>query len=74
MNDIFQLANNDLIVCDFDTGLNDYSKNFKFADNLDVISKELIVLSKECSDKANAIMDRIAQAKGDKHLIQDIVF
>ena len=74
MNDIFQLADNDLIVCDFDTGLNDYSKNLKFADNLDVISKELTVLSKECSDKANAIRDRIAQAKEDKRLIQDIVF
>ena len=74
MNDIFQLADNDLIVCDFDTGLNDYSKNLKFADNLDVISKELTMLSKECSDKANAIRDRIAQAKEDKCLIQDIVF
>ena len=74
MADIFALANNDLIVCDFDTGLNDYSKNLKFADDLDNISKELIVLSKECSDKAVIIRDRIDQAKEDKRLIQDVVF
>ena len=49
-------------------------QKLKFADNLDVIAKELTVLSKECSDKANAIRDHIAQAKEDKHLIQDIVF
>ena len=57
MSDIYALANNDLIVCDFDTGLNDYSKNVKFADDLDKISKELIVLSKECADKAVIICD-----------------
>ena len=57
MGTIFSLANNDLIVCDFDTGLNDYSKNLKFAEDLDSLSKELIVLSKDCTEKANTIRE-----------------
>ena len=74
MNHIFDLANNDLIVCDIDTGLNDYTKNLSFADQLDAMSKELIVLSKACTDKATVIRDRIAEAKENKRVIQDIVY
>ena len=29
LNSIYDLANNDSLICDFDTGLNDYSKNLK---------------------------------------------
>ena len=74
LNSIYDLANNDLLICDFDTGLNDYSKNLKFADELDEMSKVLIGLSKDCTDKANVIRERIDQAKEDKRLIQDVVF
>ena len=74
MNKIFEIADNDLIVCDFDTGLNDYSKNLSFANELETIAKELTVLSKDCADKAVRIRDRIDQAKEDKRLIQDVVF
>ena len=74
MGKIFELADNDLLVCDFDTGLNDYTKNLKFADDLDSISKELAVLSNDCANKANAIRDKIDQAKEDKRLIQDVVY
>ena len=74
LNSIYDLANNDLLVCDFDSGLNDYSKNLKFADELDEMSKLLISLSKDCTDKANVIRERIDQAKEDKRLIQDVVF
>ena len=37
MHDIFNLADNDLILCDFDTRLNDYTKNLNFSNELDVI-------------------------------------
>ena len=74
MGKIFDIADNDLLVCDFDTGLNDYTKNLKFADDLDSISKELAVLSNDCTNKANAIRDKIDQAKEDKRLIQDVVY
>ena len=74
LNSIYELADNDLIVADFDTGLNDYSKNLKFADELDDISKLLIGLSKSCCEKAEVIRERIAQAKEDKRLIQDVVY
>ena len=74
MDAIFKLADNDLIVCNFDTGLNDYTKNLNFADELETMSKELAVLSNDCSEKATKIRDRIAQAKENKRLIQDVVY
>ena len=50
---IFNLADTDMIVHDAESGLNDYSKNLKFADELDDISKHLVGLSQECCEKAN---------------------
>ena len=70
---IFNLADTDMIVCDVESGLNDYSKNLKFADELDDISKHLVSLSQECSVKANEIRQKVANAKEDKRLIQKIV-
>ena len=74
LHKIFQLADNDILVCDHETGLNDYTKNLKFADKLDDISKYLVGLSKECAQKAERIHEHIADAKEDKRLIQDIVY
>ena len=74
LHKIFQLADNDILVCDHETGLNDYTKNLKFADELDDISKYLVGLSQECSQKAERIRERIADAKEDKWLIQDVVY
>ena len=74
MNQIFDIVNTDLVVFDHDSGLNDYSKNKKFADVLDEISKELVVLSKTCTDSANKLREKIEQAKDQKHLMQDIIF
>ena len=70
---IFNLADTDMIVCDAESGLNDYSKNLKFTDKLDDILKHLVGLSQECCEKANAIRQKVADAKEDKRLIQDIV-
>ena len=74
LHKIFQLADNDILVCDRETGLNDYTKNLKFADKLDDISKYLVGLSQECSQKAEWIHEHIADAKEDKQLIQDVVY
>ena len=70
---IFKLADNNILVCDRETGLNDYTKNEKFADELDDIAKHLVGLSQECTTKAARIHERIADAKEDKHQLQDIV-
>ena len=56
------------------TGLNDYTKNLKFADELEDIAKHLIGLSQECTRKAALIHKRIDDAKEDKRLVQDIVY
>ena len=74
LNKIFALADNDVIVCDRETGLNDYTKNLKFADELEDIAKHLIGLSQECTRKAALIRKRIDDAKEDKRLVQDIVY
>ena len=74
LHKIFQLADNDILLCDHETGLNDYTKNLKFADELDDISKYLVGLSQECSQKAEWICEHIADAKEDKWFIQDIVY
>ena len=74
MNQIFDIANTDLVVFDHDCGLNDYSKNKKFADVLDKISKELVVLSKTCTDSANKLCEKTEQAEDQKCSMQDIIF
>ena len=74
LNKIFTLADNDVIVCDRETGLNDYTKNLKFADKLEDIAKHLIGLSQECTRKAALIRKRIDDAKEDKRLVQDVVY
>ena len=74
LHKIFKLADNDILVCDSETGLNDYSKNAKFADELEDIAKHLIGLSQECTQKAARIRERIDKAKEDKRQMQDIVY
>ena len=73
MEELYELGDSDLIVCDMETGLNNYTKNLKFADELEDLAKCLIVLSGNCNKKANKIWDRVDTAKEDKRLIQDIV-
>ena len=74
LHKIFELAATDILVCDCETGLNDYSKNLQFADELDDISKHLVGLSQECTNKAARIRQCIDDAKEDKRQIQDIVY
>ena len=63
INGIFELADNDLIIADRDTGINDYDMQFKFAEKLDNISADLKKLIKDCSDQASLIREKITSFK-----------
>ena len=69
LNKIYGLADNDLVIVDRDSGLNNYTFNEKFADKLESIGKHLIGLQKECDAKANVIRERVQKLK-DKKLDQ----
>ena len=66
MNKLFDLADTDMLLCDRDSGVNDYSLNKKLADKLDNVGKYIVGLSKRCTDKANEIREKIARAKDKK--------
>ena len=74
LNKMFDLARiRDMLLCDRDTGLNDYSLNKKLADKLDNVGKFLVGLSKRCTEKANEIHDKISAVEDKKVNMQDIV-
>ena len=74
LNQIFDIADTDLVVFDWDTGLNDYNKNKKFADVLDDLSKQLVILSKTCTDRAAKLREKISDVEDQKRNIQDVIF
>ena len=71
---MLELADNDLLVADRETGLNDYNMNRRFADRLDALSKTFVSFSKRCSETANTIRDKVDAAEDNKAGIQDIVY
>ena len=73
LNKMFELAATDLLVCDHDSGLNDFDMNLQFADKLDNVGKLLVGLSKRRSDEATKIRDKVDQAKDRKANLQDVV-
>ena len=74
INGIFQLADNDMIIADRDTGINDYDMQVKFAEKLDNIGADLKQLIKDCSDKATEVRSKIFQFQDHKHTLQDSYF
>ena len=74
MDSLFELANNDLLVCDWDTGKNNYDMNLQFADRLENISKTLAIFSKDCSTKATEVRDKVDTAKDGKDHLQDCFY
>ena len=70
---IFTLADNDLIVVNRDTGLNDFTFNEQFAKKLEDVGKFFIRLQKQCDDKANCIRERIQEFKDKKLDKEDMV-
>ena len=73
MNDIFHLADNDLLLSDKDSGENDYTMTLKFADKLDFISEILNGLSRQCTDRANKIRDNVDAARDTKIHMQNVI-
>ena len=73
LNKLYELADTDMLLCNRDTGLNDYSLNRKLADKLESVAKSLVGLSKRCTEKANDIREKISQAEDKKINMQDIV-
>ena len=73
MNEIFHIADNDLLLSDKDSGENDYSMMLKFADKLDFFCEVLVGLSKRCTEHAQDIRDKVDAARDCKVYMQDII-
>ena len=74
LNSLFALADNDLVVSDRETGLNDWSMNLEFARKLDSMAKTLAGFSRRCSEQANVVCDKVNAACDVKRKMQDIVY
>ena len=62
MEQIFDIANCDLIVMDANKGIIDYKLNQKFAKKLDKLSKEFASLSVRISEVSSQILDKVDAA------------
>ena len=71
LNCLYELADNDLIVCDRRTGLNNYDMNLKFATKLESLAKVLVTMSTQCCQKATDIRTKISEAQDRKARKQD---
>ena len=74
LNKMFELADNDLVICDRRTGLNNYSINLKFADKLDNLAKSLVTMSNKCYQQAMAIHNKISESQDKKRDANEDLF
>ena len=74
MNSVYDIADSNLILSDAKTGLNDFSMNHDFADQLDSLAKEVDGLSKYMTEKAAEIRERVDTAMQNKRKIQGVHF
>ena len=74
LENMYTLALNDLLVCNRDSGVNDYDMSLQFATRLDALSKSLIVLSNECTTKATEVREKIESAKDRKDHLQECFY
>ena len=52
LDKMYAIVDNDLVICDHWTGLNDYTMNKKFTDKLDNLAKLLVTMSAKDCEKA----------------------
>ena len=71
---MYELADNDLVICDRRTGLNDYTMNKKFADKLDTLAKVLVTMSNQCCQKATELRTKISESEDKKRLENEDIF
>ena len=74
LNKLYDLADNDLVICDWRTGLNDFSINLKFADKLEDLAKALVTMSSKCCQPATDIRNKISEAEDWKHIANQEIF
>ena len=72
MNNIFDMADSNLVLTDAKSGLNDFSMNYEFADKLDNLSKDIHGLADRITDKASEIRDKVEKARDTKRKMQDV--
>ena len=74
LNRLYELADNDMVICDRCTGLSDYSINRKFANKLDNLAKVLVTMSTKCCEKATELRNKISDAEDKKHVANQEIF
>ena len=57
MNSIYDIASSNLVLTDAESGTNDFSMNYYFADKLDKLSKHIINFGTTMSEKAAEIQE-----------------
>ena len=71
---MFDIANNDLLISNRDSGINDFDMNYQFADHLEQTSKLMVDMSKNCSQKAKLIREKVENAEDTKLHSQDAYY
>ena len=74
LNSIYDVASSNLILTDAEAGVQDFSMNYYFADQLDKLSKKMLNFANSMSDKALEIRQRTTAAEDKKVLIQPVHF
>ena len=74
LNKLYDLADNDLVICDRRTGLNDFSINLKFADKLEDLAKALVSICSKCCQWATDIRNKISEAQDQKRIANQEIF
>ena len=74
LNKIYALADNNLLVSNAETGLNDYSISEKYSKKLESASKLVASFANRLSEQAAVIMDKVDKAHDMKRNKQDVLF
>ena len=73
LNKIYDLAHNDLLMTNAETGLNDYTMSEKFVKKLQDTSKIVVGLANRLSEEAVKLQDRIDDAHDRKRTADGIL-
>ena len=71
---MYELADNDLVMCDHRTSLNDYTINLQFADKLEALAKSLVMMSTQCCEHATDIRQKVSEAQDKKCVANQEIF
>ena len=74
LQEMSELADNDLVMCDRRTSLNDYTINLQFADKLEALAKSLVMMSTQCCERATDIWQKVSEAQDKKHVANQEIF